>query len=308
MTTDLPVSLKNKKVAVLKGGLSAERSVSLKSGEMCANALRQSGLDIIELDVQENIYELLKAHKPDVCFNALHGRWGEDGCIQGLLEFLKIPYTHSGVLASSLSMDKQRSKFIYEYSGLQTPSGRNLTLRDIENGCFLDVPFVIKPVNDGSSVGIYIVHDKETFDANTLDRDRSWMIEAYIPGRELTVSILNDEPLGVTEIIPQGDAQWYDFNAKYAQNGSKHVLPAQLPNDVFQHVQDMALQAHQALGCHCVSRSDFRYNEKDGLYILETNTQPGMTPTSLLPEQAQACGLSFENLCLMILQTARLHT
>jgi len=292
-------------IAVLKGGLSAERSVSLDSGKMCAAALRQAGLNVTEIDVRSDIIDQLQKIKIDACFNALHGRWGEDGCIQGALEILKIPYTHSGVLASALAMDKQRSKKIYSQAGLQTPYSKRIIPQDFKEDHNLKRPYVVKPVNEGSSVGIYIVKDDIPFEVQELDAQRSWMAEAYIAGRELTVSVLNNDVLGITEIIPKND--WYDFDAKYALGGSDHVLPAVLPPNITEQVTQMALTAHRALGCHSVSRSDFRYNEQDGLFILETNTQPGMTSTSLLPEQAQVWGLSFQELCLEILRTARLH-
>lgn len=298
MSSPLPF----KKVAVLKGGFSAERAVSLVSGEMCAQALRNKGLDITEIDVQSDIATQLQTLKPDACFNALHGRWGEDGCIQGVLEILRIPYTHSGVLSSALAMDKRKSKEMYTRVGLRTPRSMTFDVNDVQ---LPPKPFVIKPVNEGSSVGIYIVRKGEDFDLSTLDPQRQWMAETYIAGRELTVSVLNDKALGITEIVPCN--VWYDFNAKYKEGGSKHILPAALPANTTNRLLDMALVAHRALGCHAVSRSDFLYDGSEDPYILETNTQPGMTPTSLLPEQATYCGISFEDLCLDILGSARLH-
>lgn len=300
-------SLNRKNVAVLKGGMSAERSVSLKTGEMCAAALRRLGLDVTEIDVKSDVSQVLQSLRPDVCFNALHGRWGEDGCIQGLLEFLNIPYTHSGVLASAISMDKQKSKQLYSQVGLQTPQGRLLSISDMKHGNLMSVPYVIKPVNEGSSVGIYIVENPAAFDVTVLDEQHNWMIEEYIPGRELTVSILNDSVLGVTEIELQAQSQWYDFNAKYQTDGAKHICPAPLPDALLREIKSMALVAHHALGCYSVSRSDFRLHPERGLFILETNTQPGMTPTSLMPEQAAAQGMSFDDLCYEILDAARLH-
>lgn len=293
------------KVAVLMGGLSAEREVSLSTGRGCAQALREAGYEVVEVDAGRDLAVRLTDIAPDVCFNALHGPWGEDGAVQGLLEWLGLPYTHSGVLASALAMDKTRTKDIYRAAGLPVAESRILPRSEVEAAHVMAAPYVVKPNNEGSSVGVYIVRDG----ANSPPRlgpemPDEVMVEAYVPGHELTVSVLGDRVLGVTEIITSG---WYDYEAKYAPGGSTHVCPAVLPPEIERAAMDHALTAHRALGCRGLSRSDFRWDDAKGLaglIILETNTQPGMTPTSLSPEQAALVGMSFADLCDWLVKDA----
>lgn len=293
------------KVAVLMGGPSAEREVSLSSGRECAAALRGEGYEVVELDAGPDLYARLSEIKPDVVFNALHGRWGEDGCVQGMLEWLRIPYTSSGVLASALAMDKQRSKRAYENAGLPVAQSVIAPREEVEADHVMAPPYVVKPNNEGSSVGIYIVHES----ANgppvlNADMPAEVMVEQYVPGRELTVTVVGDRPVTVTEIFTDG---WYDYEAKYAPGGSSHQVPADIPQDIFDLCMEYALRAHQVLGCRGVSRTDFRWDEPKGakgLYLLETNTQPGMTPTSLVPEQAGEAGMTFGQLCAWMVEDA----
>jgi len=289
---------KAQKVAVLMGGTSAERDVSLSSGKECAAALRGEGYDVVEVDAGPDLAVRLAEIKPDVVFNALHGRWGEDGCVQGLLEWLQIPYTHSGVLASALAMDKARAKAAYVAEGLPVVESLLAPACEVRARHVMAPPYVVKPNNEGSSVGIYIVHEA----ANTppdlsADMPETVMVEAFAPGRELTTTVLGDRALGVTDILTEG---WYDYDAKYSEGGSVHVFPADIPTEIEIFCLDYALRAHAALGCRGITRTDFRWDESrglDGLILLETNTQPGMTPTSLVPEQAAALGLPFGALC-----------
>ncbi len=293
------------KVAVLMGGLSAEREVSLSSGRGCARALREAGYEVVEVDAGRDLAARLADLKPDVCFNALHGRWGEDGCVQGLLEWLAIPYTHSGVLASALAMDKERAKSVYRAQGIPAAASLVAPADEVQSRHVMAPPYVVKPVNEGSSVGVYIVSAA----ANgppvlSPDMPATVMVEQYVPGRELTVSVLGDRALGVTEILTDG---WYDYHAKYAPGGSRHVCPAEIPDDITPACCDHALAAHRALGCRGLTRSDFRWDESRGLaglYILETNTQPGMTPTSLSPEHAALVGMSYADLCAWLVEDA----
>lgn len=286
------------KVAVLMGGISAEREVSLSSGRECATALRDAGYEVVELDAGPDLAACLDRIKPDVCFNALHGRWGEDGCVQGLLEWLQIPYTHSGVLASALAMDKQRSKDVFRAAGLPVLASVIASREAVEADHVMAPPYVVKPNNEGSSVGIYIVGESPNGPPRLArEMPDNVMVETYAPGRELTVTVMGDKSLTVTDIITDS---WYDYHAKYAVGGSRHVVPAELPQEIFDACMSYALTAHQALGCRGVSRSDFRWDDArglDGLYILETNTQPGMTPTSLSPEQAALHGIGFAAFC-----------
>ncbi|SOC12881.1 D-alanine--D-alanine ligase [Rhodobacter maris] len=292
-------------VAVLMGGPSSEREVSLSSGRECAQALRVAGFDVLEIDAGADLAERLKAAAPDVVFNALHGRWGEDGCVQGLLEWLRLPYTHSGVLASALAMDKARSKEAYVAAGLPVAESRLARKDEVAAAHVLPVPYVVKPYNEGSSVGVYLVLEG----ANrppvlSAAMPEVVMVEAYVPGRELTCTVMGDHALSVTEILTTG---WYDYTAKYAAGGSRHVCPAELPGEIAAACRDYALRAHRALGCRGVSRTDFRWNAAEGLaglILLETNTQPGMTPTSLAPEQAAAEGIDFPALCRWIVEDA----
>ncbi len=292
------------KVAVLMGGSSAEREVSLSSGRECARALREAGYEVVEVDCGPDLAVRLFDIKPDVAFNALHGRWGEDGCVQGILEWLRIPYTHSGVLASALAMDKQKAKEVYAAAGLPTVQSRLACREEVEAHHVLPPPYVVKPNNEGSSVGVYIVHPGSNAPRLAETMPPVVMVETYAPGREMTVAVMGDRALCLTDIITEG---WYDYTAKYSTGGSRHVLPAEVPQDITDACMDYALRAHKALGCRGVSRTDFRWDETRGLaglILLETNTQPGMTPTSLAPEQAAYCGISFPDLCRWMVEDA----
>lgn len=295
---------KFKHVCVLKGGWSNEREVSLVSGAAIAEGLREAGYDVTEVDVKPNIYTILQNLAPEAVFNGLHGTWGEDGCVQGLLETLKIPYSHSGVKASALAMDKIISKKLFQSIGIPCAPDMIVNVDELFQGDPMPRPFVVKPYNDGSSVGVVIVEEGDDFSA---DMDGPWkdtvslMVEKYIPGRELTVSVLGDKALCVTELEPK--AGFYDYKAKYQDGMTDHILPAALTEDQENALKEMALKAHEILGCRGVSRSDFRM-DGDDIYILETNTQPGMTPLSLLPEQAQYKGMGFSELVHWIMEDA----
>ena len=292
------------KVAVLMGGFSAEREVSLSSGRECAHALGQAGYTVVEVDCGPDLAVQLADIKPDIAFNALHGRWGEDGCVQGILEWLRIPYTHSGVLASALAMDKQRTKAAYRAAGLPVVDSVLAAREEVEKAHLLPPPYVVKPNNEGSSVGVYIVHEGSNAPRLADTMPAVVMVETYAPGRELTVTVIGDRALCVTDILTDG---WYDYAAKYAPGGSRHVCPAQIPSVIAEACRDYALRAHAALGCRGVSRTDFRWDEARGLaglILLETNTQPGMTPTSLAPEQAAQAGISFPDLCAWMVKDA----
>lgn len=292
------------KVAVLMGGASAEREVSLSSGRECAKALREAGYEVVEVDCGPDLAARMSDIKPDVAFNALHGRWGEDGCVQGILEWLRIPYTHSGVLASALAMDKQKAKEVYTAAGLPTVQSRLACREEVEAHHVLPPPYVVKPNNEGSSVGVYIVHPGSNAPRLAETMPEVVMVETYAPGREMTVAVMGDRALCLTDIITEG---WYDYTAKYSTGGSRHVLPAEVPQDITDACMDYALRAHKALGCRGVSRTDFRWDETRGLaglILLETNTQPGMTPTSLAPEQAAYCGIAFPDLCRWMVEDA----
>ena len=295
-------------VAVLKGGLSAEREVSLTSGAAVEKALIDLGHKVTAIDVSEHMAEDLHKARPDVAFNALHGRFGEDGCVQGVLEILKIPYTHSGVMASAIAMDKPMAKVVFESAGIRVAKGITAPKDDVIGKDVMARPYVVKPSNEGSSVGVKLVFQNDNF----FFTKESWpygetvLVEQYIPGRELTCAILDDKPLGVTEITTKSG--FYDYDNKYTDGGSQHICPAKLPQNIYDEVMQMALTAHRALGCRSLTRSDFRWDEKgDGkIYILETNTQPGMTPVSLSPELAAHAGIDFTQLVKRILATARL--
>lgn len=293
------------RVAVLMGGRSAEREVSLVSGRECAAALRVAGYEAIEVDAGPDLVARLIEIKPDVVFNALHGRWGEDGCVQGLLEWLGLPYTHSGVLASALAMDKSRAKAAYRAAGLPVVESVLADKAAVQAGHVLAPPYVVKPNNEGSSVGVYIVHEAANGPPQLSDAmPAQVMVETYAPGRELTCAVLGDRALAVTDIVTEG---WYDYGAKYTAGGSRHVVPADLPDEITAACMDYALRAHRALGCRGLSRTDFRWDEARGLaglVLLETNTQPGMTPMSLAPEQAAYVGMSFPELCRWIVEDA----
>ena len=293
------------RIAVLIGGRSAEREVSLSSGRECSAALRQEGFEVVEIDAGADLASALVAARPDVVFNALHGRWGEDGCVQGLLEWLEIPYTHSGVLASALAMDKSRAKQVFAAAGLPVARGAIVCREHIRAAHPMEPPYVVKPNAEGSSVGVYIVPagaNRPPVLAD--DMPERVLVEEYVAGRELTVAVLGDRALTVTDIIADG---WYDYDAKYRPGGSRHVVPAEIPAEIADACLDYALRAHRAIGCRGLSRSDFRWDETrglGGLFILETNTQPGMTPTSLAPEQAASVGMSFGALVRWLVEDA----
>lgn len=293
------------RIAVLKGGRSAEREVSLVSGRECAAALRGEGFDVVEIDAGQDLPEVLSRARPDVVFNALHGRCGEDGCVQGILEWLGIPYTHSGVLASALAMDKARAKQVFAAADLPVAESLLTSAEAARSGHPMAPPYVVKPVNEGSSVGVYLVHEAANAPAQLgPEMPETVMVERYVPGRELTTTVMGDRALAVTDIVADG---WYDYHAKYSPGGSRHVVPAAVPEEVAAACLDYALRAHRALGCRGVSRADFRWDESrgvDGLIILEVNTQPGMTPTSLAPEQAAHCGIGFGELVRWMVEDA----
>ena len=289
------------RVCVLMGGPSVERDVSLVSGREVANALRDEGFDVVELDAGPTLAADLIAAKVDVVFNALHGRWGEDGCVQGLLEWLQIPYTHSGVLASAMAMDKEQTKRLYQSVGLPIARSILVSKEDVQAGHPMEAPYVVKPYNEGSSIGIYIVNAGDGPARLNTEMPETVMVEKFVPGREMTTTVMDGKAISVTDIQTDG---WYDYAAKYEEGGSRHVIPAEIPTEIFNACLDYAERAHQVLGCRGVSRTDFRWDETKGLaglILLETNTQPGMTPTSLAPEQAAADGVPFGKLvCWMV--------
>jgi D-alanine-D-alanine ligase len=297
-----------KRVAVVYGGWSSEREVSLSSGEQMLRAAQAAGYDAVGIDASRDLVSQIAAEKPDVILNGLHGPWGEDGCVQGLFEILAIPYTHSGVTASAIAMDKRKSKAVYKQAGLDVADDVAVTRAEAARAHPLKPPYVIKPVNEGSSFGVVFVREENNGPSQLLLSDEwaygdNLMAEEYIPGRELTVAVIGDRALAVTEITTL--REFYDFDAKYAAGGSRHVVPADIPEPVTKRALEAALKAHQALGCRGVSRSDFRFDEKkDRLVILETNTQPGMTPTSLVPEQAAYTGMTFEALVAWMIEDA----
>ncbi|MFP4519593.1 MAG: D-alanine--D-alanine ligase [Oceanicaulis sp.] len=290
-----------KKIAVLQGGLSSEREVSFASAKKCIAALKARGHEVIEIDPAEEQWpEQIKRAAPDLAFNALHGAWGEDGRIQGVLEYLRLPYTHSGVLASALAMDKQRAKSVLEAAGVRCPEGMIVNRFEAAKTHLMDPPYVAKPNAEGSSVGVIIVREGEASPPEILAA-HDWpygddvLIEKFIPGRELTVAVMDERALAVTEITPK--TAFYDFEAKYGEGGSDHKIPADIPDEIERYCLEAARKAHQTIGCRGLTRSDFRYDPETGkVWLLEINTQPGMTPTSLAPEQAAYCGISFEDL------------
>ncbi|WP_321490769.1 D-alanine--D-alanine ligase [uncultured Hyphomonas sp.] len=297
-----------KRVAVIYGGWSSEREVSMSSGTQMLKAAQAAGYDAVGIDAGRDLAAQLADAKPDVVLNGLHGPWGEDGCVQGLLEIMDLPYSHSGVLASALAMDKLKSKAVYRAAGLPVAEDKQVTRAEAAAAHPLEPPYVVKPVNEGSSFGVLIVREGTNGPPQEL-LGESWhygdylMAEEFIPGRELTVAVLGDRALAVTEITTLRD--YYDFDAKYSAGGSRHVIPADVPEHITAMAMDFALRAHQVLGCRGATRSDFRYDDKrDRLVILETNTQPGMTPTSLVPEQAAFVGMSFEELVAWMIEDA----
>ena len=302
-----------KHVAVLMGGWSAEREISLRSGKACADALERQGFRVSRIDVGRDVAAVLAATAPEVVLNVLHGRPGEDGTIQGILEVMQIPYSHSGVLASALAMEKDHAKTALSAAGVPVPHGCVVSRFVAARAHALERPYVIKPIAEGSSVGVFIVTKEHPHPPQELTRE-DWsfgenvLCETYIPGLELTCAVMGDRALDVIEIVPT--VSFYDFEAKYAPGGSKHLLPAPLKPNVYQEVRSLALQAHQALGCRGVSRADFRYDERAGtagLYCLEVNTQPGMTETSLVPELAAYAGITFEELVRWMVEDASLN-
>jgi D-alanine-D-alanine ligase len=305
-----------RKIAVLMGGRSAEREVSLSSGRGVVAALREEGFDASPLDPGDNPGQQLYEARPDAVFNALHGRFGEDGTVQGLLELMRIPYTHSGVLSSALAMHKERTKDVYRAAGLPVVKSIVADRRQVANAHLMEPPYVIKPVSEGSSVGIYIIRKGDNRPPSELGSD-SWklsdemMVEEFVPGRELTVSVMGanllgeERALGVTEITTE--LEFYDYEAKYAPGGSRHILPAQISHHATEEAMELAIAAHKALGCRGVTRTDFRYDDTGAttrMILLETNTQPGMTPTSLTPEQAAHIGMSYAKLCRWMVEDA----
>jgi D-alanine-D-alanine ligase len=295
-------------VAVLLGGLSSERDVSLVSGRECADALERLGAKVSRVDAGRDLAQVLSKLKPDVCFNALHGEWGEDGCVQGVLETLGVPYTHCGVLASALAMDKAKAKAVLAAAGVVVPGGGLYNRFDVASDHVMPPPYVVKPNAEGSSVGVFLVFDG----ANRPPQEvvaPSWtfgeevMVEPYIAGKELAVGVMDGKAMTVTEIVPK--TGFYDYEAKYGDGGSEHIVPAKIPPHVAENAKKLSEMAHAALGCRGVTRSDLRYDDvKDVLVLLEVNTQPGMTPTSLVPEQAAAGGVDFDRLVLWITEDA----
>lgn len=296
-----------KRIAVLMGGISAERDVSLATGAQVVTALRSAGYEVMPIEVNANLASLIAAltPAPDAVFNALHGRFGEDGTIQGVLDYMGIPYTHSGVRASAMAMDKAAAKAVFAAAGLPVAPHRIVPIAELAEADPLPPPYVLKPINEGSSVGVHII---KAHDNRRASIARDWgfgdliMAEDYVAGRELTVSVLDDRALAVTEIFADG---FYDYQAKYAEGGSRHEVPAQIDPELAEQAKHIALSAHRALGCRGASRADFRYDVvQRRLVLLEVNTQPGMTSTSLLPEQAALCGIDFPALCAWMVERA----
>ena len=304
--------MKDKHVAVLMGGFSSERPVSLLSGNACADALEAEGYRVTRVDVGRDIAQVLMELRPDVAFNALHGPFGEDGAIQGVLEYLGIPYTHSGVLASALAMNKELAKTVASAAGVPVAPSLVVGRFEIADEHPMEPPYVIKPVAEGSSFGVIIVREGQSHPPQVL-RSNEWrygdrvMVERYIGGRELTCAVMGDRVLGVCEIVPVGHS-FYDYDSKYVPGGSKHVCPAEISPNIYQKTQTLSLTAHRAIGCRGVTRSDFRYDERlpgeEGLVWLEINTQPGMTPTSLVPDIAAAAGIRFGELLSWMVEDA----
>ncbi|WP_281016297.1 MULTISPECIES: D-alanine--D-alanine ligase [unclassified Minwuia] len=296
-----------KHVAVLMGGWSVEREVSLVTGAACADALEACGFRVTRIDVDRNLATRLTEVRPDVVFNALHGRFGEDGTVQGMLEMMGIPYTHSGVLASAIAINKPAAKALFREAGIPTPDGEVLTRRALAARSDWQAPLVIKPINEGSSVGVDIILEGDNIPPlETGDPEAPVLVERYIPGREVQVAVAFDEVLGAIEILSPG--RFYDYEAKYAPGGSRHVMPAPLPEADYSAACEISLLAHRLLGCRGITRSDLRYDDTgEGpakLFLLEVNTQPGMTPTSLAPEIALHQGIDFETLCTRLVEDA----
>jgi D-alanine-D-alanine ligase len=300
------------RVAVLYGGMSAEREVSLSTGRQVITALREAGYEVTPVEVKDDLAAVIRAldPRPDAVFNALHGRFGEDGAIQGVLDWLAIPYTHSGVRASALAMDKVAAKAVFTAAGLPVARGEVVDIAALEHNDPMPLPYVIKPINEGSSVGVEIMREggnRRAAVAASWTFGASALVEEFIPGRELTVAVMGEKALAVTEITA-ANGDFYDYEAKYADGGSRHVIPAPVHPEIYTRAMDVALRAHRALGCRGASRCDFRYDDTAGepgrLVLLELNTQPGLTPTSLLPEQAAHLGMSFPQLCAWMVENA----
>ena len=300
------------RVAVLFGGISAEREVSLSTGRQVITALREAGYEVTPVEVKDDLAAVIRAldPRPDAVFNALHGRFGEDGAIQGVLDWLAIPYTHSGVRASALAMDKVAAKAVFAAAGLPVPRGQVVDIAALEHNDPMPLPYVIKPINEGSSVGVEIMREggnRRAAVAASWTFGATALVEEFIPGRELTVAVMGEKALAVTEITA-ANGDFYDYEAKYADGGSRHVIPAPVHPEIYTRALDVALRAHRALGCRGASRCDFRYDDTAGepgrLVLLELNTQPGLTPTSLLPEQAAHLGMSFPQLCAWMVENA----
>jgi D-alanine-D-alanine ligase len=303
-------------VAVLMGGWSPEREVSLVSGKACAEGLRDGGHTVIEYDEKRDLRALIEFLRPtagggpDVVFNALHGRYGEDGCIQGVLEVLAVPYTHSGVLASAIAMDKPMSRHVFTSLGIRVAEGRVVERQSLAAGDPMARPYVVKPIDQGSSVGVHIVHEGDNLavvEAAEAAFGERVLVEKFVPGRELTVAVMHDKAVAVTELRPR--TRFYDYEAKYTDGVTEHLIPAPIPAEVYEQARQWALLAHQALGCNGLTRADFRWNDgqpgTSGLVMLELNTQPGMTPLSLAPEQAKWAGISWPQLMTWMVDHAR---
>lgn len=294
----------SKKILVLKGGLSSEREVSLVSGSGIAEALKNSEYDIIEYDYKDSfdLINIIKNEKIDIVFNALHGGFGEDGTIPALLDLLKIPYTHSGYKASCLALDKEITKDICKKIGIKCAPSIKVRANETKDLDF-DLPFVIKPISEGSSIGVHIIKEEKDLEKLKYDDDIDLMIEKFVEGRELTVAVIDGKALAITELTTE--EEFYDYHAKYTDGVTKHILPAAVPTKIEKLAKDAAVKIHNELGCNYISRSDFRYNENDGLIFLEINTHPGMTPLSLVPEQAKYCGITYKDLCIKLIENAK---
>jgi D-alanine-D-alanine ligase len=304
----MTLPLADRHVAVLLGGISSEREVSLTSGRACADALERVGAKVSRIDAGRDLGEVLARLKPDVVFNILHGSWGEDGCVQGILETLGVPYTHSGVLASALAMDKAKAKAVMRAAGVEVPGGGLFDRREVASRHVIEPPYVVKPNAEGSSVGVFRVFEganrpPQEVVAEDWTFGEEVMVEPYVAGKELAVAVMGDRALTVTEIVSA--TGFYDYEAKYGEGGSTHVVPADMPPHALEKALRQAELAHRALGCRGLTRSDFRYDDlKDVLVLLEVNTQPGMTPTSLAPEQAAHVGIGFDDLVQWIVEDA----
>ncbi len=294
-----------KKIAVLKGGMSSEREVSLNSAAAVSKVLTECGYEVIEIDVGKDVAEQLAFVRPDVVFNALHGTYGEDGCIQGLLEIMQIPYTHSGVMASAIAMDKPTAKILFETVGIRCAPGQVVSSQELKSGVeILNCPVVIKPTNDGSSVGVHIIDEISELANFDYQAEKRYLIEKFIAGRELTVGMIGDRVTEVCEIKPKDG--FYDYSNKYKSHETQYIIPADIPKNIAEEAKEFAIKAHRILGCRGISRSDIRYGEDGKIYMLETNTHPGMTATSLIPKLAKNMGITFNELMQLLIDNAKL--